>query len=321
MPWHVVENHTECAGSKSWAVVQDDTDELMGCHASEDDASKQVAALYAAEESAAAAGMSVSFHLPGKHDQSSHGRKGKGSVGKKLPSVSSPGSSDANTKTSSGMSREEFGKKARKASTGRKAYSKTPITGTLDLNDAADSDGKINGVSTHEIASALRTGAGNLNYADASRNLAKNNGNVSKLSAEDQEKVKALDAGLNASKLTGDILTYDATVFPETFFGDAWNSDGDNSGLTWVNHGYTSTSVKRDWGSGFENSPNRTEITYLLPKGTPAMGTDVNVKNAMSKNGDGEILAQRGLKFRVVSDSGKPQSMLGTRLITVEVVN
>jgi hypothetical protein len=50
VPWHKVENHAECADSEPWAVVQDDTGELAGCHATEDAANRQIAALYASED-------------------------------------------------------------------------------------------------------------------------------------------------------------------------------------------------------------------------------------------------------------------------------
>lgn len=49
MPWHKVENHSGCAEGEPWAVVQDDTGEVAGCHASEESANKQIAALYASE--------------------------------------------------------------------------------------------------------------------------------------------------------------------------------------------------------------------------------------------------------------------------------
>ncbi len=65
MPWHVVENHAECADNESWAVVQDDTDELVGCHTSEESASAQVAALYASEEeNADVTSMAVEVESP-----------------------------------------------------------------------------------------------------------------------------------------------------------------------------------------------------------------------------------------------------------------
>lgn len=49
MPWHVVQNHSECPTSRPWAVVKDDDGAVEGCHASEGDADDQLAALYAAE--------------------------------------------------------------------------------------------------------------------------------------------------------------------------------------------------------------------------------------------------------------------------------
>lgn len=52
MPWHIESDNPECDG---WAVVKDDDDTIEGCHATEDAAQAQVAALYASEEEAAAA--------------------------------------------------------------------------------------------------------------------------------------------------------------------------------------------------------------------------------------------------------------------------
>lgn len=49
MPWHLVEAHSECSDSQPWAVVQDDSGEVEGCHATRSDAEDQMAALYASE--------------------------------------------------------------------------------------------------------------------------------------------------------------------------------------------------------------------------------------------------------------------------------
>lgn len=49
MPWSISEHHDECPSDESWAVVKDDTDEVVGCHSSNDDAKSQLAALNAAE--------------------------------------------------------------------------------------------------------------------------------------------------------------------------------------------------------------------------------------------------------------------------------
>lgn len=49
MPWHTTPNHPDCPTDSPWAVVKDETDEVVGCHESEEQANEQVAALYASE--------------------------------------------------------------------------------------------------------------------------------------------------------------------------------------------------------------------------------------------------------------------------------
>jgi 2'-5' RNA ligase len=49
MPYDVVQDHPDCAADTPWAVTKQGTGELMGCHAAEDDARKQMAALHAEE--------------------------------------------------------------------------------------------------------------------------------------------------------------------------------------------------------------------------------------------------------------------------------
>lgn len=49
MPWRVAKS-SECPESRPWAVIKDDDGSVEGCHASEDDANGQMAALYASEQ-------------------------------------------------------------------------------------------------------------------------------------------------------------------------------------------------------------------------------------------------------------------------------
>jgi HK97 family phage prohead protease len=49
MPWHIESDNPECEG---WAVVKDDDGEIEGCHATEEAAEEQLAALNAAEAEA-----------------------------------------------------------------------------------------------------------------------------------------------------------------------------------------------------------------------------------------------------------------------------
>ena len=53
MPYSIERDHPDCPADKPVAVVADDTGEKMGCHANEDDANAQIAALYANEPEAA----------------------------------------------------------------------------------------------------------------------------------------------------------------------------------------------------------------------------------------------------------------------------
>ena len=53
MPYHIESDNESCNG---FAVVKDEDGEVMGCHRNEDQASRQMAALYAAEENTRAAG-------------------------------------------------------------------------------------------------------------------------------------------------------------------------------------------------------------------------------------------------------------------------
>lgn len=50
MPWTKVEDHVSCPVDTPWAVVREDSGEVEGCHASEEDANEQIAALYATED-------------------------------------------------------------------------------------------------------------------------------------------------------------------------------------------------------------------------------------------------------------------------------
>ena len=49
VPYRTVQDHPDCGADTPWAVTNTDTDELMGCHATEAAAAEQLAALMAAE--------------------------------------------------------------------------------------------------------------------------------------------------------------------------------------------------------------------------------------------------------------------------------
>lgn len=49
MPWHIVENSADCENGEPFAVVQDGTDEMVGCHDSEASAQEHIGELVAEE--------------------------------------------------------------------------------------------------------------------------------------------------------------------------------------------------------------------------------------------------------------------------------
>jgi hypothetical protein len=52
VPWHVTRTPSQCSASKPWAVIKDSDGTVEGCHATEQDAQDQMAALYANEPKA-----------------------------------------------------------------------------------------------------------------------------------------------------------------------------------------------------------------------------------------------------------------------------
>lgn len=77
MPYHVGKS-SECPSGKPHAVIKTSDGEVMGCHSSVADAEKQIAAIHASEGSAVEEtevleAEADAFHLPGKHNQKSHG--------------------------------------------------------------------------------------------------------------------------------------------------------------------------------------------------------------------------------------------------------
>ncbi|MDK1473604.1 hypothetical protein QNO07_09250 [Streptomyces sp. 549] len=60
MPYSVVQHHADCAADTPWAVVKDDTQDLMGCHTTQAEAEEQQRALYAEDGEAPPGAMADS---------------------------------------------------------------------------------------------------------------------------------------------------------------------------------------------------------------------------------------------------------------------
>jgi hypothetical protein len=61
MPYHIESDNESCNG---FAVVKDSDGEVMGCHRNEEQASRQMAALYAAEDDAEADDAEATHTMP-----------------------------------------------------------------------------------------------------------------------------------------------------------------------------------------------------------------------------------------------------------------
>lgn len=134
------------------------------------------------------------------------------------------------------------------------------------------------------------------------------------------ERVRHMDAVMARSPLTADVtvergISYGDAV--EVFGGeDRWR--GDLTGATVLDHGYMSTTARPGGGTqyakqGDEGRPTSSQATIRLhvPVGTHA------IKMSGSEYED-ELLLERGLTIRVISDSGYSES--GGRRIEAEIV-
>src|SRR5262245_19291113 len=65
MPWHVPRDTAACPVSRPYAVKKEGTDELVACHATEESANRQVAALYAKEGTMGSRSLVDAYDRPG----------------------------------------------------------------------------------------------------------------------------------------------------------------------------------------------------------------------------------------------------------------
>lgn len=122
------------------------------------------------------------------------------------------------------------------------------------------------------------------------------------------------DIVMDNSKLRDDVIVYRGFRSTSSF-GDAWKPDGDNSGLTWTEHSFLSTTNDEAFLEANYLPRGSIKMRMSVPKGTGG----VYIENAGSDFGQAqpELLLQRGLRFRIVNDHGVED---GIRTIDVEVV-
>lgn len=263
------------------------------------------------------------FHLPGNHNQKSHGnRAGKkdnvpGKTSKHAPlSPKSDGDakkSSPKSKTARIMSKTEFDDRSENAAQQDDVFAETPVDDELASVINLISTGDLKGVDENEVRAAYAdyTGAGYLTINDVLRAT----NDLEYLGKSTRKTVEVMDKVMDASKIRKDIFVYRGIRNPQKTFGKAFvNSDEPdaNRGLTWVDNAFVSTSTKQSVSSAFSGSGS-VLMRILVPKGAKATGTPYSQFPQES-----EVVLDRGTKFRVVSSQRSGPT--GTMIFDVEVV-
>jgi SPP1 gp7 family putative phage head morphogenesis protein len=259
------------------------------------------------EDELVAAGMRCnSFHLPGRHEQKKHGnRKSKKSA--------------VNAGTSLDAIRSDYDTRITQAARDDDVFDATGIRDKRALyKRIRQNDDELGGVEGDVIRSSINDYVNN-GYTKYNTALRQDD------DSDVAEGVRAIDAAINESSLTNDVVMWRGVLDPSVTFGSAWKATGDNSGLTYVDHGYSSLSAYEEVADNFSTrygmETNGVKMRILIPKGKKLLGVEQNIED--EANSEGELLGERGLKFRVVRDYSSPGPKQGTtvRTLDVEVVD
>ena len=122
------------------------------------------------------------------------------------------------------------------------------------------------------------------------------------IAAGDRE-IRALDRAMEQSKLTEDAVLWRGAQFSDFGLPD------DAVGFEWTDLGYVGTSSERQLSESFL-ARDPVMMRILAPRGTGAI--------RIAGGGEGEVLLQRGLRFRVVRETRAPNGK--TRVLDLEIV-
>jgi hypothetical protein len=204
-------------------------------------------------------------HLPGKHDQSSHGRKGPAGA----------------AKSAAKKAVKSLAERIADAVTGSDAVRAAPYV----MHEGHDRGGfdtdQIDGALTHYV----QGGYMGMNE-DARKGVFDD--------PRTGEAIRHVDAAMGP--LDRDVQVWRGIRRPEKVFGGAWN-DTDVTGLEWRDDGYSSTSGSEHTSAGYFSGNGGVVMRIFAPKGSKAVGISAT-------GGETELLLARGSKFRVVADHG-----------------
>jgi hypothetical protein len=100
---------------------------------------------------------------------------------------------------------------------------------------------------------------------------------------------------------------------PRATFGDAWNENGSNVGMTYRDNAYVSTTAAESVANQFNNYGAGVKMNILVPRGKRALGIEQSASSRLSH--EKELLLDRGQTFRIVGDRNEN----GSRVLDVEV--
>lgn len=182
------------------------------------------------------------------------------------------------------------------AATGEAALRATKVTPPDD--QAAAALRSYTGSFYREVNGSLRAGKGSL--PDGTSHYVR-------------QDVAGLDRALAAGRSRRAVVVTRGITDHQVTFGD----QPPRVGLTWVEHGYSSTSVSAPatLGPAFTAGKNPLRMRILVPAGTRAISTSSGRRDLLDPD---EVLLDRGLTFRIVRDNGL--DTYGIRRVDVEVL-
>ena len=258
------------------------------------------------------------FHLPGRHNQKSHGnRKGKSRATNRESGPDEIRERNGNAPAADPVTpAAERSYESRVDDAARDADVFTSLT-YPDRSSLLDAYGESRAEDdpTVDQANASVTQYQGGAYYDI--NDALRNDDVDRLPPATQGFIDGLDALMATNKTESNVVVYRGITRADRVFGPAWSQDGDNAGLEWTDNAFVSTTAKSDLTQRFiSSSPlsNSVKMRVLVPAGTSVVVPDR--ENAWDRT-ESEVLLNRGSRFRIVRDYVDDT---GARSLDVEVV-
>ncbi|MFI6813264.1 phage minor capsid protein [Nonomuraea sp. NPDC050328] len=209
-----------------------------------------------------------------------------------------------------------YDKKRATAATGRDALDAAPTQLTVhSYANPSKLDPRPSGWTDEQVMRSTRALGGyqGSDYEDINKRLRENDPNHSQ--------IRDIDKVMPLSKLKKTVLSFRG-IRDTKAFGSAWD-DVDVAGLEWIDLSYASTSADQRIARRFAEGGDPPVIMRIVtPPGTSAIRlSDIAPPDRAPDPGtkeEAELMHQRGIKYRVVTDHGFDER--GVRHLDVEVI-